>query len=733
MVLKSDYFKYLQHFRATVPVSTLDSDRATSNLIALRHDVDYDLDLALEMAWGEARLGFKATYFVLHTASYWKDRDFLDKCLQVQDFGHEIGLHVNILTEWMEGRISDLEGALEQILKPLKDVGVSVVGISSHGDKACYRGGFINYWCFKEFRPEDPHNTENGLSAEGIPGETDAFRIRYPQDEELIRFDKVRFPLWSVSSQRLGLRYNASQVPCDHYFTDSGGGWKRSADPLQLSLARGRHQVLMHPSYWRGPKRVFFFLSTARSGSKWLATLSDRATSATGRHEFSLNHFLDGAELAFQKRTGSNFRQLVEERGESVDLLADIREWLKGLTGDYVEANVYLEQFLPELRQLFPKATFIHLHRDPKAVVRSLVNRDWYDTPDDDRHPAVEVAGWDAMDQFHKICWYVRETNERLARNCSRHLRFEDMVSHGDSLRKLFDDLDLAYYPRLAKPILGTRINANERNEFPAYVNWNAPQKSVFQQICGPVRRQLLYLDESSSLYRVYLRSTLLLNRLRILLQEAFTKGARSQDRIVESLVRSSHRWQTSGCTLSLGNSGIEIQPEGGRHAYVLLGGGIWRELKPGQGWPVRRGHFCQIRLEIETARPDAVQLFCLSYDRAGKLDSKRSLGFVDGTGRIQRVSFRPRPRSERFDLSLHMARDSLPERCLVRRFELEAIPLTLLVQSDSPINDIEVGGGDKRGWMRQVLCRIVTLLDRQPTSREEEAVLAKDRQGRGA
>ena len=44
--------------------------------IALRHDVDHDLELALEMAHHEWRLGFKATYYLLHTENIGMTQNF---------------------------------------------------------------------------------------------------------------------------------------------------------------------------------------------------------------------------------------------------------------------------------------------------------------------------------------------------------------------------------------------------------------------------------------------------------------------------------------------------------------------------------------------------------------------------------------------------------------------------------------------------------------------------------
>src|SRR4051794_23504742 len=99
MALARHYLEYLKHFGKTVPLAELIGS-SSPDLVGLRHDVDHDLDLALEMAFWEAEAGCRSSYFVLHTAPYWQDPRLLEKCLQIQDFGHEVGLHLNLLSEW---------------------------------------------------------------------------------------------------------------------------------------------------------------------------------------------------------------------------------------------------------------------------------------------------------------------------------------------------------------------------------------------------------------------------------------------------------------------------------------------------------------------------------------------------------------------------------------------------------------------------------------------------------
>ena len=368
MTLKQELFRHFEHLGRSAPVRELHDRPDMPDLVALRHDIDHSLDVALETAFWEQRAGLRATYFLLDTAPYWEDPRFVDKCLQLADFGHEIGLHLNVLAKWYAGEIDDVEGDILRTLGRFRGAGIEVMGVAAHGDARCYEGGFINYWCLSELRPDDPEAAETGLSAEGIAAPSPRHSITYPADHALIRADGRRFPLWSVDMASLGFDYDAMHVPMDRYFTDSGGDWTRSPDPLTQDLRRGRHQVLIHPIHWRELPQKTFFLSTARSASTWLSRVVDDASSARGAHEFSLNHRFDGNALVVAKRTFGDLDSLLADGAEVDQLLREARDYMETIGEDWVEANVYLVHFLDALRKVFPDAMLVHLHRDPRAV-----------------------------------------------------------------------------------------------------------------------------------------------------------------------------------------------------------------------------------------------------------------------------------------------------------------------------------------------------------------------------
>src|SRR5690606_29103007 len=114
------------------------------------------------------------------------------------------------------------------------------------------------------------------------------------------------------------------------------------------------------------------------------------------------------------------------------------------------------------MNEIFPDAIYIHLHRDPKDVVRSIMNREWYDVPEDYRHPSFMIDGWENMTQFEKACWYVRLTNEPILEMTSNRMPLEEITSSMSVFAKRCKKLGIPFYPRLASPIFAEIVNKNK-------------------------------------------------------------------------------------------------------------------------------------------------------------------------------------------------------------------------------------------------------------------------------
>ena len=483
MSIRQEYFDLLTHAGDTSTVATLAGSSVGEQIVAMRHDVDHDLELALEMAHHEWRLGCKSTYYLLHTEAYWNDPKFPLLVRQLKEYGHEIGLHANFLTQWMRGEIDDVELEIERVLAHVRACGVDVTGVCAHGDKLCYKNGFVNYWLWKELRGDNPLESEGGISAEGICVDNPAYQIQYPLNHQLTREDGATFPLWSISMEKHGLHYDAAKLQQEHYWSDSGGSWERSSDPMQGDFTQGRHQVLVHPWWWRGEPKKIFVMSPARSGSKWLANYIDKATSAVGLHEWTLNHVREGDEFPLDNRTTREFASLLGDVPEISSRLRAARAHHTLLKRDVVECNVYIEAVAEMLLTNISDAELVHLKREPTEIVRSILNRGWYEVTQDNKHRSDSSKKWNSSNQLERACRYVRSANENISKITDKTLLFKEMVFDPDYLPKQLFKLGIVVHPLLAKDLLQSVVNENKYEPFSPFVEWKEDDQTFANNI----------------------------------------------------------------------------------------------------------------------------------------------------------------------------------------------------------------------------------------------------------
>jgi hypothetical protein len=233
-------------------------DSGTRVLVGLRHDVDSRIDSALAFARLEHDRGLRSTYFVLHTAGYYARADLVPKLRALQDLGHEVGLHYDLVTaQVVEG--ADPRALLASELERLRSNGIDVVGVSAHGSYWAHRLGYKNDYFFRDLP-----------SQEGFPN-TDRVGDVVLAKGELAEF---------------GLEYDASQLaelhnPSGaHYWTDavfdeSGRRWHTDFADLDALPAASRAVALVHPCLWDR--------SLASKYARTVARLARRLASASRR------------------------------------------------------------------------------------------------------------------------------------------------------------------------------------------------------------------------------------------------------------------------------------------------------------------------------------------------------------------------------------------------------------------------------------------------------------------
>ena len=162
----------------------------------LRHDVDWSIDGAVQMAQIEAEHDVKSTYYLMPTLDYMRRATQPIKI--IRKLGHEIGYHHNLLVTYFRKREQiELETLFRSGLAKLECFGVTVETTCAHGDPRCRKGGYSNYEAFEECPP---------------------------QLRKIGKLPRL------ISLEDHGLRA-VEFLPHDCYIWDSGGGWQYTYNP----------------------------------------------------------------------------------------------------------------------------------------------------------------------------------------------------------------------------------------------------------------------------------------------------------------------------------------------------------------------------------------------------------------------------------------------------------------------------------------------------------------------
>lgn len=679
MALLSTYFDYLAHFETTVTL--VEHQSSSGPEIALRHDIDHCIDTALEMAFWESENNLRASYFILNTAPYRDDPQLMEKCLQLQKFGHEVGIHTNSITKWFKTGKDPFEDVRDQVTR-FRNSGIDIYGTSAHGDRNCYEENYINYWIFNGLKPENIIEREACLNAEGIFEPDIRKRIKYPESHQLIRADGLTLELWENDEKKLGLIYEASHIKSDLYFTDSGGTWKRSPDPIKQDLRNKRVQVLIHPIHWRAPRKIYFFMSTARSGSKWLSKVLDEGSSCSSVHEYTLNHYTENLthEPVEEKMTGERLYELLNDSNKIEKALEHTRNIVDTQENDFAEVNVYLPLVIDHFLNKFPDANVVHLHRNPVEVVRSIMNRGWYDTPNDPRHPANLYDGWDSFSPFKKCCCYVRFVNQVLIEKCQNRLSFEKMTTDSEYLKEQLKSIGIAFYPHLNKGLMDKKINTNNLDYFPDYNQWDSLCMNIYEDMLTKVNQCLGYEPELN-----HARCDELTKKVPLKVRLLTWVSSKLNQNLMHEALKSKNIFNmtSSKCILSQcfaenaevidDQSGINITSlDTNTHSLLYLNGGRWRKLTKGSGWCLLQNGYYTLNIASNIPEGIKASVFCLYYNKNKKFVHKRALGTL-GVGTNEKIfSFASMGGSHFFNLVVYMPVQKFKREMILNNINLD-------------------------------------------------------------
>jgi len=234
----SDTSKYI--------VLPLNEFRQTYNprkiVIGLRHDVDNDLNVAYKFSQIESNLGFRSTYFILHSAPYYlvnannmevHSNEIIPILKSMQNEKHfEIGWHNDLVTLQVIYNINPVT-FFHNELNWLRANGIKIYGTAAHGSNYCKTYHYLNFYFFEECSFPIVVNRENniyvpkdGKSIKLIKGKLSDFNLQY--EAYFLNNNKA----YSDATVTNGIRWNIGML-----------------DLTQLQPG-DRAIVLLHPIHW---------------------------------------------------------------------------------------------------------------------------------------------------------------------------------------------------------------------------------------------------------------------------------------------------------------------------------------------------------------------------------------------------------------------------------------------------------------------------------------------------
>jgi len=254
-----------------------------------------------------------------------------------------------------------------------------------------------------------------------------------------------------------------------------------------------------------------------RSGTSFLAELLN-LTGEVAAHEYLAaidSTTISLATAFYEGRVGADsIRRLLSSYRDRPE--ANVR----------IDSNWKLAWILPVFLEAFPDARVVHLVRDPRDVVRSTMNLDYYgelSRLDEFRQdvvrnawlaemPCVRRADWNSLDQLGKNCAFWTETQRLISDALCAHplvlrMRLEDLVSERSTVETVFDFFGLpAPAPERARALCASPVNdrshmkerlARFRAPLPDFEAWPPAARDTLLRICGDAARPMGYEIET--------------------------------------------------------------------------------------------------------------------------------------------------------------------------------------------------------------------------------------------
>jgi len=261
-----------------------------------------------------------------------------------------------------------------------------------------------------------------------------------------------------------------------------------------LRVTRHFEVTNLQVEQWIASKKFFFILAIGRSGTTFLSHLLNMAADAVVFHE-PIRSDIDAYRRAFFSPDDAE-RYIASFRKKEMYLRTRPTDFTI-----YGEVNSLLRRHFHPLSRHFPAAGFLHMVRDGRDVVRTMMSTDalrpgfmwtWWLRP---HESDPFFAQWRTMDRFAKLCWYWRVENHHLRTSIGNTVKFEEVTGDYECFeQRILRPFGLVIPQSVWKQQAGVQRNATGTYKIPHWREWDAQHTRTFETICGDEMRANGYL-----------------------------------------------------------------------------------------------------------------------------------------------------------------------------------------------------------------------------------------------
>ncbi len=236
---------------------------------------------------------------------------------------------------------------------------------------------------------------------------------------------------------------------------------------------------------WFSERIIFFLLGIGRSGSLFLTELLNKSENVITYHEPVRLDFFAYLQAYFDEFDAENYINSFRQY-EIFYRNKHITEMIYG------EVNSILRRHAPAIKTIIPSVKLIHLIRDGRDVVRSMMSRRTFTIKDpitSSIHPKEDspwFERWKIMSRFEKLCWYWSIENQYLRKEINKTVHFEKLISDYTYFEEnLAGNLNIEIPKNVWVDSIYKPKNITHYYKIPHWRDWSYPMKKTFEVICG--------------------------------------------------------------------------------------------------------------------------------------------------------------------------------------------------------------------------------------------------------